>query len=160
MMKAMDAHPWTPDARRYDVVRLVQALTTASLRYADRAGSSRGMHRSDLTALQALAQAREDGKPGLSAKQLAEALSLSPSATTTLLDRLERAGHVDRAHDVQDRRRVTISMTESAGTEARAIFGPLATAMAQMMDDFSDEEIDVVARFLRAATELVDEMGD
>ncbi|RQN09687.1 MarR family transcriptional regulator [Aeromicrobium camelliae] len=154
----MSSHLQGADPRRYDVVRLVQDFTTASLRFTDRAGASRGLHRSDLNALQALVQAREDGRSGLSAKQLAEALTLSPSATTTLLDRLERAGHVTRGLDEHDRRRVTISMTESAGAEARAMFGPLAAAMMEMMSEFSDDEIEVVARFLRAATDVVDEM--
>ncbi|WP_293784206.1 MarR family winged helix-turn-helix transcriptional regulator [uncultured Aeromicrobium sp.] len=155
----MNTHLPSPDPRRYDVVRLVQELATASLRFTDRAGAARGLHRSDLNALQALARAREDGQAGLSARQLAEALSLSPSATTTLLDRLERAGHVTRGLDAKDRRRITVSMTDAAGSEAQAMFGPLAAALLEMMSEFDEEEVEVIARFLRAASDIIDEAG-
>lgn len=141
---------------RYDVVRLVQRLTSASLHYTDRAGGARGLHRSDLQALQALVQAREAGEASMTAGGLARALSLSPSATTALVDRLERAGHVRRAPDETDRRRVGLEMTETAGSEARALFGPLAASMLQAMDELDDAEIEVVARFLRLASEVVE----
>ncbi len=141
---------------RYEVVRGVQGLSAAALRFIDREGSSRGLHRSDLQALHALDEA---GGAAMSPSEIARALSLSPSATTTLLDRLERAGHVDRTHAVDDRRRVNVTMTASAGAEARSMFLPLAEAMMAMMDDFEDEEIAVVGRFLAAARQTIDDMG-
>lgn len=141
-------------SRRYEVVRLVQRLSTASLRYVDREGAARGLHRSDLNALQALAEARG---AAMSPGELATALALSPSATTTVLDRLERAGHVRRRHDEHDRRRVAVTMTETAGAEARAMFGPLASAMVEAMDDFDDAEVEVIARFLDAAAETIEQ---
>lgn len=141
---------------RYEVVRGVQDLSAASLRFIDREGAARGLHRSDLQALHALEQAEG---AALSPSEIARALSLSPSATTTLLDRLERAGHVDRAHAVDDRRRVNVTMTASAGEEARAMFLPLAESMMATMDEFDDDEIAVIGRFLAAARRTIDETG-
>ncbi len=42
----------------------------------------------------------------MSAGELAEATGLSSAATTTLLDRLERKGFVQRERDTVDRRKV------------------------------------------------------
>jgi hypothetical protein len=47
-------------------------------------------------------------------------------------------------------------MTASAGETARSMFGPVAAAMTEAMQDFSDDEIDVVRRFLGAMVEAVD----
>lgn len=152
----MSAHPGPPDDVRYRVVRLVQRLATASLRFSDRAGAARGLHRSDLQALQALLGARESGEVPMTAGRLARSLSLSPSATTTLVDRLERAGHVRRTHDATDRRRVGLEMTEHAGREARAIYGPMAMSMHEALVAFDDAEIAVVLRFLEVASEVVE----
>ncbi len=149
------AVPWAT-GERLDVVRLVRELSERSSRYADRAGAARGLHRSDLSTLLALARAREQGRAPLSPGVLARELMLSPSATTTLLDRLERSGHVERSHDAGDRRRVSLEMTASAGETARSMFGPVAAAMTEAMQDFSDDEIDVVRRFLGAMVEAVD----
>ncbi|OUZ12297.1 hypothetical protein BHE97_02530 [Aeromicrobium sp. PE09-221] len=153
----MNPHNDASAQARYEVVRGVQGLSAAALRFIDREGSARGLHRSDLQALHALEEAEGTA---MSPSEIARALSLSPSATTTLLDRLERAGHVDRVHAVDDRRRVNVTMTASAGAEARSMFLPLAEAMMEMMVDFSDEEIAVVGRFLEAARRTIDEMGD
>lgn len=143
----------SPD--RAQIARLVQELTSVALRYSDRVGGARGMNRSDLHALQALARARTADEV-LTPTALAAALSMSPSATTALVDRLERVGHVRRVHDEVDRRRIGLEMTASAGTEARAMFGPLAASIATMADQFSDAEIAVIARFLRATTAAVE----
>ena len=139
-----------------EVVRLVRDLSERSSRYADRAGAARGLHRSDLSALLVLARAREEGRDPLSPGVLARELMLSPSATTTLVDRLERSGHVERTHDATDRRRVSLAMTASAGATARDMFGPVAAAMASAAAEFSDAEMDVVRRFLGAMVEAVD----
>lgn len=144
------------DGERGAVVRLVRELSERSSRYADRAGAVHGLHRSDLAALLVLARAREEGRDPLSPGVLARELMLSPSATTTLVDRLERSGHVERSHDPGDRRRVSLAMTASAGETARAMFGPVAAAMTSAMDAFSDAEMDVVRRFLGAMVDAVD----
>lgn len=140
---------------RLDLVQRLQRLTTATLHFSDRAAASRGLHRSDLQALQALVTARASGAGALTPGELAQVLVLSPSATTTLVDRLVRAGHVERHHDQEDRRRISLTMTEHAGVEARAMFGPMAAAMVALLDDFDDAEVATISRFLVAATEVV-----
>ncbi|GAA1742444.1 MarR family winged helix-turn-helix transcriptional regulator [Aeromicrobium alkaliterrae] len=151
----MTSHPGGQPDPRLEVVRRLQALTTETLHFTDRAAASRGLHRSDLQALQALVGARESGLESLTPGELAQVLTLSPSATTTLIDRLERAGHVERRHDQRDRRRVGLAMTAHAGVEARAMFGPMASAMATALGEFDDDQVATILRFLAMATEVV-----
>ena len=66
----------------------------------DEAASVRlGINRTDLRCLGLLW-----GHGRLSAGQLAQQAGLSPGATTTALDRLERAGYARRVRDPDDRR--------------------------------------------------------
>ncbi len=48
--------------------------------------------------------------------QLAEKMEVKPSAITVMIDRLEKAGYVQRAHGTVDRRSVLVEMT-ALGTE-------------------------------------------
>ncbi|MEG9227414.1 MarR family winged helix-turn-helix transcriptional regulator [Aeromicrobium sp. Sec7.5] len=153
MTTHIGGRPSTSD--RLELVQRLQRLTTATLHFSDRAAASRGLHRSDLQALQALVAARASGAAALTPGELAQVLVLSPSATTTLVDRLVRAGHVERHHDQDDRRRISLTMTEHAGTEARAMFGPMAASMVELLDDFDDAEVATISRFLAAATKVI-----
>ena len=148
----------TPDERRA-VVFLLQAFSAASQRYAEAAGARRGMHRSDLHALLALMQAAMAGRattPG----ELARAVGLTPSATTTVIDRLVASGHAERQPDPRDRRRTIVRPTESARTDGRAMFQPLGDAMSVVVDELDDAELEVVTRFLRRAIEATTEAAE
>src|SRR5689334_23411668 len=59
------------------------------------------------------------------ARALADALRLTPSATTAVIDRLERAGFATRNRDSADRRQVTVSAVPERLAEATALYQPL-----------------------------------
>lgn len=89
--------------------KLIADLDRFALAFADR----NGLHPTDLRALLALLDADRTGTaatPGW----LAAELGLGSAATTAVLDRLVRAGHVQRAADQVDRRRVLIRVQEQA----------------------------------------------
>lgn len=67
-----------------------------------------GIGISELSALEALAES-----PGLTPKWLGLELSLTTGAVTALLDRLAKAGHLDRVSNPQDRRSVLLRLTDS-----------------------------------------------
>jgi DNA-binding MarR family transcriptional regulator len=83
---------------------------------------------------------------------LAGRLGMSPGATTELVDRLERAGHVVRERDVVDRRRVRLTPSDSARTEVLRRLGDLLEALDGLAGDFTDEERAAVQRYLERAT--------
>jgi len=113
------------------------------------------LHRSDLSALAVVMDAAGRGEP-VTPRALARAVRISPSATTALLERLETAGHVVRRPHPRDRRSVVVEITDRAISTGAQIFGPVGAATAAVMDEFTEDELQIVVRFLDrvvAATE-------
>ena len=94
------------DARR----GMVRALVMESNRFLEIFSAAHELHPTDMTALNLIMTARSPMTPGA----LAKALNLSASATTSVLDRLARAGHVVRDRDPEDRRRVELRVLDAA----------------------------------------------
>lgn len=103
-----------------------------------------GLHRSDLAALNHLARSPDT----LGMRELRERLSLSPGAMTALVDRLEERGHVTRAADPDDRRRVAITLSEDARALGGQFFGDLAVRVLAALEAFDDTELVTIERFL------------
>jgi DNA-binding MarR family transcriptional regulator len=91
---------------------------------------------------------------GMTAGELAQAASVSPGAVTTVLDRLERMELVTRTRDETDRRRVIVELTPKARELAWSVYGPLAGYASEYLEGLSDEELEVINRFLDVATEI------
>lgn len=146
----MAAHPGP-----HPVLHLLRRVSVASHDHAHRIATDHGLGRTDLRAMTAMAEARVRGGQ-LTAGELATTLGLSPSATTSLLDRMERMGHVERVHDDHDRRRIVVTLTPAAAGEAREMFGPLAARIAELLPHYTEDELQVVERFLRDAADAID----
>src|SRR6267143_2755525 len=67
------------------------------------------------------------------AGQLADAIGLSTAATTSLLDRLEQRGLIQRVRDAADRRKVLAEMTELGYHLTGQYYGPMAAEGATML---------------------------
>lgn len=149
-----------PSARALDweVSRLLQDITVASDRYADAAARAEGMHVTDLHALSAVVR-HDDAQAPLTVTELGRRLDLSPGAATALVDRLEAQGHVTRARDSNDRRRVTLRSTDAAREAGRRLFSPLAIAMLGVSSTFTQDELAVVTRFLDASSDAIATAG-
>ena len=112
-----------------------------------------GLHATDLRALIALLDAGRAGRratPGW----LGEQLGLNSAGTTTLIDRLERLGHVRRVRDTRDRRKVFLEVTPEAVELGWAFFGPQIGAMVAGMRSFTGAELTTVGRFLDALSDI------
>lgn len=134
---------------------LLQRFAQASDRYVESASQLHSTHRTDMNALAAIMRFENAGTPPTPG-ELAMELSLSSPATTALLDRLERQGHVERLRMDTDRRRVRIRMTDKARTDGRAMFGPLARHMMGVIAQHDGPELELVSRFLAEAIAGVD----
>ncbi|WP_285651900.1 MarR family transcriptional regulator [Actinomycetospora sp. NBRC 106375] len=95
-----------------DTTLAVRRLIAAAQDLTVRTAHGMAMNLSDMTAIMQLS---EHGPMGVA--ELARRLGVTSPATTVLVDRLERAGHVERLRDAGDRRRVTITDT-AAGRAA------------------------------------------
>lgn len=141
------------------LIRLLRAMTVESDQFAEQFGALHGLHRTDMNALVVIMDAERRGEP-MSPSQLAAALGLSASATTALLDRLERTGHLNRDRSASDRRRITLVMPDKALDLGRAFFAPLAAEFARAWEDFTPTERDTIARFLAASITAMAEVRD
>ena len=88
----------------------------------------------------------------LSPGALARHAGLHPATMTGIIDRLERAGWVARDRDPADRRAVLIRPLRDRGAELFRIYAGMNTAMDQVCAGYSDEELTLLAVFLRRTT--------
>jgi DNA-binding MarR family transcriptional regulator len=84
--------------------------------------------------------------------QLGRRLSLSSGAVTALVDRMERAGQVERRPNPNDRRSSVVRTLPSGLTAAREHLLPAAADLLEESAQLTDEERAVVARYLEAVT--------
>ena len=104
---------------------------------------ARRMHSTDATAIVEVLTAEERGEP-LTPARLADRIGLSTGATSTLLNRLEEAGHLVRSREHQDRRVVTLHSTQSIHDTADAFFAPVSQELHAVMREYSPDELDLV----------------
>jgi DNA-binding MarR family transcriptional regulator len=135
------------------VVELLRALNVENDRMADVFAGRHGLHRTDLDALVHVMDAERAGEP-LSPGQLAQRLGLSAPATTALVDRLERSGHVRRRRDEADRRRLVLEMEDKARATGRELFGELGAGVARRFLALAPAERRAVLGFLGDVREL------
>ncbi len=108
-----------------------------------------GINLSDLRCLDILDQ-RGTSTPG----EIAAAVGLSTGAVTTLLDRLEHAGYVQRTRDSVDRRRVRVELTEKTKRIGEQLYGPLTGAANELFARYDLEQLALLRDFQRADVEL------
>lgn len=80
--------------------------------------------------------------------ELARRLQISTAAMTTVVDRLETAGHVTRENHPTDRRGILVSATPSSVERAVSTLIPVARAIDSALDQFDEAECAVILRYL------------
>jgi DNA-binding MarR family transcriptional regulator len=108
-----------------------------------------GVNRTDVMCLDILARLGT-----VPAGRLAEESRLTTGAITAVLDRLERAGYVQRLADPSDRRRVLVETTERFRELAEHAWGPVAAALIDAGTRFTKEQLAGIGEFLRVGAEL------
>lgn len=89
----------------------------------------------------------------LSPSALARRAGLHPATMTGILDRLERAGWVSRDRDPSDRRAVVVRALRDRGAELFRLYGGMNTSIDRICAGYSDDQLEVLADFLRRATD-------
>lgn len=105
-----------------------------------------GVSRTDLRCIDLL-----ERRGTMTAGALAEACGLTTGAVTFLLDRLERAGMVQRVRDPADRRRVLVELVAAAGRRVFEVHRPMVEEMRALAARYRAEELAIVSRFLTEA---------
>jgi len=135
------------DRRRWQIVDLLRRYGTDAAAVGHAFGALHGLQPSDLQALVAIMTAELRRAP-LNPSDLRRVLGLSSAGTSYVIDRLERAGHVVRERSDEDRRVVRLRYTDQGMATGRQFFGPLGARTDAVIDRFSDDELEVVERFL------------
>jgi DNA-binding MarR family transcriptional regulator len=84
--------------------------------------------------------------------ELADRAGLTTGATTRLIDRLERAGHVRRRADPSDRRKVVVEPAEPSA-EMEAALVPARTRLGEIFAAFSPEQLETLFSYFGQAAD-------
>jgi len=141
------------DARQ-ELALLLRRLNVELDAVGQRFAELHGLNRTDVRALVAIMDAARRGE-ALTAGGLGAAVELRSASVTALVDRLERAGHLRRVRDPEDRRRVALEMSDAAMAAGGEHFGGLARDLTEAMAGYSDGELAVVRRFLLDMTDVI-----
>ena len=82
--------------------------------------------------------------PGLSLRQLAAEERVSAPAVSGIVDRLEKAGLIERVRDVDDRRRVGLTLTDDGERLLRRVRARRTTWLAERLKGLDEDELAAV----------------
>ena len=108
-----------------------------------------GLNRTDLRCTDVL-----EREGPVTAGRLAEATGLTSGATTTAIDRLERAGFARRLRDPADRRRVLVELTPAAKEHANSFYAGHAEMAERLYDRYTEEQLRLLRDFVRGSREF------
>lgn len=137
------AAPRDPGALAWAVHRLAVAITEADVAL----GRLLGLGARDYLAVKHLLLAEEPLGP----VELGRVLGISSGSATTLVDRLENAGHVRRHAHAHDQRRRTVTVAPSTRATVLAELASLGTALDAVADGLTEAERRAVEHVLDAA---------
>jgi DNA-binding MarR family transcriptional regulator len=84
---------------------------------------------------------------------LARRAGLHPATMTGILDRLERGAWVARDRDPDDRRAVLVRVRRDRAAELFGLYAGMNAAMDQLCAGYSDDQLELLADFLRRTTD-------
>lgn len=109
-----------------------------------------GLHPTDLQCVSLLALEPRLRTTG----EIAELTGLTSGSATRLVDRLEKAGLVERHPDPHDRRKMLVTLPHGRTPEIEAAWDTPGKAFDQALEDFTDDELTVIERYLRRTTDV------
>jgi DNA-binding MarR family transcriptional regulator len=133
-----------------DLLLAVRQMYAAMDRFDALAAQRLGVDRTALRAINAME--RDAISPGA----LGAALGLSSGSVTALLDRLERAGHIERHLSREDGRRRDATLTPAARAKADQLYQRLGKAIAAAFAARQADEVQALAQGLQALAAAFD----
>ncbi|RSS80691.1 MarR family transcriptional regulator [Streptomyces sp. WAC06614] len=127
---------------------LLRRMNAEFHRIAQEFAQAQGLHLTDVQALIAVLDSEAHGEGAMTPGQLARQMNLTSGAVSACLDRLEKAGHVQRVRSADDRRVVHVHYAQAGRQVARDYFRPLAHSTDAARAHFTPDELQVVVRFL------------
>jgi DNA-binding MarR family transcriptional regulator len=94
-------------------------------------------------------------RPGLSLRELAAEERISAPALSGHVDRLERAGLIERVRSADDRRRVGLTLTDDGARLLRRVRAQRTTWLAERLQGLTPEELAAVEAALEPLRRLL-----
>ena len=91
----------------------------------------------------------------LTAGHLARAIGLTTGAVTGILDRLEKAGLVERFRDPSDRRKVFVRPCPEALQRVGRLYEGLAAASLKLASSYSTKELELIRDYLEGSLQIL-----
>jgi len=91
-----------------------------------------------------------------SPSELARHTGLTSGATTAMLDRLEKAGLIERRPNPNDRRGTLIAPAKSGAEKVASWFGSAREAQDKLISSYSESELEIIADVFERFTKLWD----
>ncbi|MCE9644406.1 MAG: MarR family transcriptional regulator [Chloroflexi bacterium] len=89
--------------------------------------------------------------------ELSRFTGLTSGATTAMLDRLERAGLIERRPNPNDRRGTLIAPAQSSGEKAASWFESARVAQEELISSYSESEMEIIAGAFERFAKLWDD---
>lgn len=89
--------------------------------------------------------------------ELARHTGLTSGATTAMLDRLEKAGLIERRPNPDDRRGFLIAPAKSSAGKAASWFESARKAQDELISSYSESELEIISDVFERFTKLWDE---
>ena len=89
--------------------------------------------------------------------ELAKHTGLTSGATTAMLDRLEKAGLIERQPNPNDRRGTLIVPEKSSSEKVASWFESARQAQDELISSYSEEELEIIADVFERFTKLWDQ---
>ena len=127
----------------------LQQIAILTRKSASHLGAALGINQTDMAALEHLIT---DGP--LPPTELAARLSVTTAGITQVIDRLERAGHVVRERQVEDKRRVLVRPLPASVAQAYRHIAPMLAGLSTVLGALEGQDRAVVEAFLEQVIEV------
>src|SRR5262252_513445 len=129
------------------VIRSAREYSIGMVSFHQTVGRILGLNVTDMKCLDVMTM-----KGSATPSQLAQHTGLSSGATTAMIDRLEKAGLVERHPHPKDRRGTVLFLTKQAMQKLPLLFESLGNAMLVLISGYSQKELAVLADFFARAS--------
>lgn len=130
--------------------KLGRRLSARTILFHQVVAENLGLNPTDLKCLD-LARSETD----VTAGRIAEVTGLTTAAVTSVLDRLEKSGLVERVRDAQDRRKVLVRPMPGRAAEVGRLFESLERAMRKLYSEYSTASLALILEFAGKLEEVM-----
>jgi MarR family transcriptional regulator, organic hydroperoxide resistance regulator len=131
------------------LIVLGEMASTETALFQQAAAAKYGLGITDMKALSVLFR-----EGPMTAGHIAQRLSLTTGAVTSVIDRLERRGVVRRTPDPKDRRKVIVTIDYEALASGENVYRSMGEAFANLHETYSTEQLDFLVRYHQKSIEL------